>query len=95
VQKRAWLPRLASGEIMAAIAVTEPDFGSDVAGLRTMARPDGGGCRINGVKTWCTFAARAEVLMMLARTDPDRSKGHCGLSLFVVPKERGGAMGSS
>ena len=92
-QKRDWLPRLASGEIMAAIAVTEPDFGSDVAGLRTTARPDGGGWRINGVKTWCTFAARADVLMLLARTDPDRSKGHRGLSLFVVPKERGGGHG--
>jgi (2S)-methylsuccinyl-CoA dehydrogenase len=88
-QKHAWLPRLATGEIMSAIAVTEPDFGSDVAGLRVTARPDGDGWRINGVKTWCTFAARADVLMLLARTDPDRSKGHRGLSLFVVPKERG------
>ena len=88
-QKHHWLPLLASGEIMDAIAVTEPDFGSDVAGLRTSARPDGDGWRINGVKTWCTFAARADVLMLLARTDPDRSKGHRGLSLFVVPKQRG------
>ncbi len=88
-QKHEWLPRLASGELMAAIAVTEPDFGSDVAGLRVLAKPDGDGWRINGVKTWCTFAARADVLMLLARTDPDRSKGHRGLSLFVVPKDRG------
>ena len=44
---------------------------------------------INGVKTWCTFGARADVLMLLARTDPDRSKTHRGLSLFVVPKPRG------
>ena len=88
-QKHDWLPRLASGELMCAIAVTEPDFGSDVAGLRTTARADGDGWRINGVKTWCTFAARADVLMLLARTDPDRSKGHRGLSLFVVPKQRG------
>jgi (2S)-methylsuccinyl-CoA dehydrogenase len=92
-QKHTWLPRLASGEMMNAIAVTEPDFGSDVAGLRTTARPDGDGWRINGVKTWCTFAARADVLMLLARTDPDRSKGHRGLSLFVVPKERGAGHG--
>jgi (2S)-methylsuccinyl-CoA dehydrogenase len=88
-QKHTWLPRLASGELMAAIAVTEPDFGSDVAGLRMLAKPDGDGWRISGVKTWCTFAARADVLMLLARTDPDRSKGHRGLSLFVVPKDRG------
>jgi len=88
-QKHHWLRRLASGELMCAIAVTEPGFGSDVAGLRTTARADGDGWRINGVKTWCTFAARADVLMLLARTDPDRSKGHRGLSLFVVPKQRG------
>jgi (2S)-methylsuccinyl-CoA dehydrogenase len=87
-QKHQWLPRLASGEIMNAVAVTEPDFGSDVAGIKVSATPDGQGWRINGVKTWCTFAARADVLMLLARTDPDRSKGHRGLSLFVVPKER-------
>jgi (2S)-methylsuccinyl-CoA dehydrogenase len=85
-QKREWLPRLASGELMAAVAVTEPDYGSDVAGLKTMAARADGGWTITGVKTWCTFAARADVLMLLARTDPDRSKAHRGLSLFVVPK---------
>ncbi len=52
-------------------------------------RSDGDGWLINGVKTWCTFGARADVLMLLARTDPDRSKTHRGLSLFVVPKPRG------
>jgi (2S)-methylsuccinyl-CoA dehydrogenase len=88
-QKHDWLPRIASGEIMVAVAVTEPDFGSDVAALRVMATQDGDGWRINGVKTWCTFAARADVLMLLARTDAERSKAHRGLSLFVVPKERG------
>jgi (2S)-methylsuccinyl-CoA dehydrogenase len=93
-QKQAWLPKLATGEVMAAVAVTEPDFGSDVAGLKVTATPAEGsdgqaGYVINGVKTWCTFAARADVLMLLARTDPDRSKAHRGLSLFVVPKERG------
>ncbi len=88
-QKRTWLPRLARGEIMAAVAVTEPDFGSDVAGLKVTATPVENGWAINGVKTWCTFAARADVLMLLARTDPDRTKAHKGLSLFVVPKPRG------
>jgi len=87
-QKHHWLPKLASGELMAGIAVTEPDFGSDVANLRVAARADGDGWRINGVKTWATFAARADVLMVLARTDPDRAKGHRGLSLFIVEKER-------
>jgi len=93
-QKQAWLPRLASGEIMNAVAVTEPDYGSDVAGLKVTARPGPGpdgaaGYVINGVKTWCTFAARADVFMLLARTDPDPAKGHRGLSMFIVPKPRG------
>jgi (2S)-methylsuccinyl-CoA dehydrogenase len=92
-QKHAWLPRLASGEIMNAVAVTEPDFGSDAAGVKVTATPDGDGWRINGVKTWCTFAARADVLMLLARTNPDRSLGHKGLSLFIVPKEQGSGHG--
>jgi (2S)-methylsuccinyl-CoA dehydrogenase len=85
-QKRTWLPRLASGETLAAVAVTEPDYGSDVAGLATTATKVDGGWVINGTKTWCTFAARADVLMLLARTDPDRTKTHRGLSLFLVPK---------
>ncbi len=92
-QRRHWLPRLASGEELAAVAVTEPDFGSDVAGITTMAVPCEGGYLVNGTKTWCTFAARATVLMLLARTDPDRSKGHRGLSLLLVPKPVGDAKG--
>jgi (2S)-methylsuccinyl-CoA dehydrogenase len=85
-QKKTWLPRLASAEAMAAVAVTEPDFGSDVARIKVTATRTDGGWLVNGVKTWCTFGARADVLMLLARTDPDRSKIHRGLSLFVVPK---------
>jgi (2S)-methylsuccinyl-CoA dehydrogenase len=85
-QKQYWLPKLATAEVMGAVAVTEPDFGSDVAGVVTSAVPVEGGWMINGVKTWCTFAARADVLMLLARTDPDRTKAHRGLSLFLVEK---------
>ncbi|HXS34258.1 MAG TPA: acyl-CoA dehydrogenase family protein [Solirubrobacterales bacterium] len=92
-QKKEWLPKMASGELMVGIAVTEPDFGSDVASMRTTATRDGDGWRINGLKTWCTFGARADVYMLLARTDPDRSAGHKGLSLFIVPKERGSGHG--
>ncbi|MGO8872081.1 MAG: acyl-CoA dehydrogenase family protein [Acidimicrobiales bacterium] len=87
-QKQYWLPRLAAADVMGAVAVTEPDYGSDVAGVVTGATPVEGGWLINGVKTWCTFAARADVLMLLARTDPDRSKAHRGLSLFLVEKPR-------
>lgn len=97
-QKLEWLPKLATAEVMAAVAVTEPDYGSDVAGIKVTATPAAGpdgsdGYVINGVKTWCTFAARANVLMLLARTDPDRSKSHRGLSLFIVPKPQGDGHG--
>jgi (2S)-methylsuccinyl-CoA dehydrogenase len=92
-QKKRWLPRLARAEVLAAVAVTEPDFGSDVAGLNTTATKTNGGWLINGTKTWCTFAARANVLMLLARTDPDRAKAHRGLSLFLVEKPQGDSHG--
>jgi (2S)-methylsuccinyl-CoA dehydrogenase len=93
-QKHHWLPKLAAAEVMNAVAVTEPDYGSDVAGIKVTATPVGDGTwKINGVKTWCTFGARADVLMLLARTDPDRSAGHRGLSLFIVEKERGDSEG--
>ncbi|HWD53751.1 MAG TPA: acyl-CoA dehydrogenase family protein [Acidimicrobiales bacterium] len=92
-QKKHWLPRLASAEILAAVAVTEPDYGSDVANIVTAATRVDGGWVINGVKTWCTFAARADVLMLLARTDPDRSLAHRGISMFVVEKPRGDGHG--
>jgi len=97
-QKHEWLPKLASAVVLSAVAVTEPDYGSDVAGIKTTAvvaaGPNGeAGWLINGVKTWCTFGARANVLMLLARTDPDRSKAHRGLSLFIVPKPLGESHG--
>ena len=96
-QKQTWLPKLATTEVMAAVAVTEPDYGSDVASLKTTAtktsRDGVDGWVINGVKTWCTFGARANVLMLLARTNPDRSLAHRGLSLFIVPKPIGDAHG--
>jgi (2S)-methylsuccinyl-CoA dehydrogenase len=92
-QKSHWLPRLASAETLCAIAVTEPDFGSDVAGITTNATKVEGGWLINGAKTWCTFAARADVLVLLARSDPDRSLAHRGLSLFLVEKPQGDSHG--
>jgi (2S)-methylsuccinyl-CoA dehydrogenase len=85
-QKARWLPGIAAGEKMCGVMVTEPDYGSDVAGVKTTAVRDGDEWVLNGVKTWCTFAGKANYLLILARTDPDRSKGHRGLSLFVVEK---------
>ncbi|MFV1991854.1 MAG: acyl-CoA dehydrogenase family protein, partial [Acidimicrobiales bacterium] len=85
-QKEHWFPLIASAESMVGVAVTEPDYGSDVASIKVSATPTEGGWLINGVKTWCTFAGRADVLMLLARTDPDPTARHRGLSLFIVPK---------
>jgi (2S)-methylsuccinyl-CoA dehydrogenase len=90
-QKCQWLPRIAAGEIMVAISVTEPDTGSDVASVKVRAErcEQGGkaGYAISGAKAWCTFAGRANVIAMLTRTDPDPAKGAKGLSLFIVPKD--------
>ena len=93
-QKMSWLPRLATGEKLAAIAITEPDYGSNVAGLSLKAtKVDSnadGGWILNGAKTWCTFAGKADVMVVIARTEPDRGsnqkKDHRGLSMFLVEK---------
>ncbi len=91
-QKQHWLPRIASGELMVGISVTEPNVGSDVASLSCRAERatvDGqDGWVIEGAKSWCTFAGRADILAVLCRTNPDPSKGAKGLSLFIVPKPR-------
>ncbi len=90
-QKKKWLPPIASGELMVAISVTEPDVGSDVASIKCRAerrRVEGrDGFVLNGAKAWCTFAGRANVLALLARTNPDPALGARGLSLFVVEKD--------
>ena len=85
-QKQHWLPQLAVGEPLCAVAITEPDYGSDVAGVRLKATATDGGWILNGAKTWCTFGGKAGVLMVLARTNPDMSAGHRGLSMFLVEK---------
>ncbi|HYE38809.1 MAG TPA: acyl-CoA dehydrogenase family protein [Ramlibacter sp.] len=85
-QQAHWLPRLAAGDPLCAIAITEPDHGSDVAGLTLRATRVPGGWKLDGAKTWCTFAGKAGVLMVVARTDPDRALGHKGLSVLLVEK---------
>jgi (2S)-methylsuccinyl-CoA dehydrogenase len=84
-QKNQWLPSIASGETLVSVAVTEPNAGSDVASLRVTARPVAGGYVINGEKTWCTFAGRANVFILLARTGQPED-GAKGLTLFLVEK---------
>ncbi|MFO7155864.1 MAG: acyl-CoA dehydrogenase family protein [Pseudomonadota bacterium] len=84
-QKREWLPRLCSGEVLAAAAFTEPQAGSDAAAVRTRAQKNGNRYLVTGEKAWCTFANRANVLCTLVRTDPSQPK-HKGLSILLVPK---------
>lgn len=85
-QQAEWLPKLAAGDPLCAIAITEPDYGSDVAALQCRATRTTGGWQIDGAKTWCTFAGKAGVLFVVARTEPDKSLGHKGLSVFLVEK---------
>ena len=85
-QKAHWLPRLAAGDPLCAIAITEPDAGSDVASLTLKGTRTEGGWLLDGAKTWCTFAGKAGVLMVVTRTNPDRALGHRGLSLLLVEK---------
>jgi (2S)-methylsuccinyl-CoA dehydrogenase len=85
-QKSHWLPKIAAGNPLCAIAITEPDYGSDVASMKLKATAVEDGWVLNGAKTWSTFAGKAGVLLTLARTNPDPSLGHRGLSLFMVEK---------
>jgi (2S)-methylsuccinyl-CoA dehydrogenase len=87
-QKQEWLPKIASGEILPTAVFTEPNTGSDLASLSTRAVKDGDVYRITGQKTWITHAARADLMTVLARTNPNE-KGYRGLSMFLAPKPRG------
>ncbi len=87
-QKRQWLPKIASGEVLPTAVFTEPNTGSDLASLKTRAIRDGDTYRITGNKTWITHAARADVMTLLARTDPEEP-GYRGLSMFLAEKPRG------
>jgi (2S)-methylsuccinyl-CoA dehydrogenase len=87
-QKQEWLPRIASGEVLPTAVFTEPNTGSDLASLTTRAVRDGDVYRITGQKTWITHAARADLMTVLARTNPNE-KGYRGLSMFLAPKPRG------
>ena len=85
-QQNHWLPKLAKGEPLCGIAITEPDYGSDVASMRLKATQVEDGWLLNGAKAWSTFAGKSGVLLTLARTNPDLSLGHRGLSLFMCEK---------
>ncbi|UEL32329.1 acyl-CoA dehydrogenase family protein [Rhodococcus sp. C1] len=83
-QKHRWLPQLASGELLAGFALTEPDAGSDIASMRTVARREDDGWHLSGSKTYISNAKEADLVMLFAKTDP--SAGFRGITAFVVPK---------
>ncbi|MCL4134351.1 UNVERIFIED_CONTAM: hypothetical protein GTU68_022709 [Idotea baltica] len=87
-QKAKWLPGIASGEILPTAVFTEPNTGSDLGSLRTRAVKDGDVYKITGNKTWITHPVRADVMTLLARTDPD-TNNYSGLSMLLVEKPRG------
>lgn len=87
-QKQAWLPRIASGEVLPTAVFTEPDTGSDLGSLRTRAVRDEDGWTVHGNKTWITHAARSDVMTLLVRTNPE-SRSYDGLSMLLAPKPRG------
>lgn len=88
-QKAKWLPKMASGEIRGGLALTEPNAGTDLQALRTVARRDGDGYLINGTKTWISNALNASVFALLVKTDPAASPRYKGMSLFIVDKRAG------
>ncbi|MGZ4509254.1 MAG: acyl-CoA dehydrogenase family protein [Blastococcus sp.] len=83
-QRERYLPRLATGEIRATMALTEPDGGSDLQNMRTTARADGDGFVVNGTKMWITNARRAGLIALLCKTDPAASPAHTGMSILLV-----------
>ncbi len=88
-QKRAWLPKLAAGELIGAYGLTEPNSGSDAAALRTSAARDGDGYVLNGTKIWVTNGGIAGLFVIYARTDPAAPKAK-GISAFLVPRDTPG-----
>ncbi|HTE56306.1 MAG TPA: acyl-CoA dehydrogenase family protein [Kofleriaceae bacterium] len=89
-QKRRWLPGCASGELVTAIAMTEPGTGSDLAGITTSAVRDGDFYVLNGAKTFISNGILCDLCIVVARTDPDPNNAHRGMSLFVVEADTPG-----
>jgi (2S)-methylsuccinyl-CoA dehydrogenase len=87
-QRQYWLPKIASGEILPTAVFTEPNVGSDLGSVGTRAILDGDVYKVSGNKTWITHAARADMMTLLARTNPDQ-KGYRGLSMLLAEKPRG------
>lgn len=87
--KKEYLPKFASGELRGGIALTEPDAGTNLQGIRTRAEKDGDDYVINGSKMWITNSMKGNILAVLVKTDPKAEPAHKGMSLVLVPKEAG------
>jgi alkylation response protein AidB-like acyl-CoA dehydrogenase len=92
-QKNEWLPKLASGEVRGGLALTEPDAGTDLQGIRMTARREGEHYVINGTKTWITNGIEGSCVALLVKTDPNAEPRHKGMSLFIAPKMTGFTVG--
>lgn len=85
-QKAYWLPKFASGEMRGGLGLTEPDAGSDLQGIRTVAKRSGDKYIVNGTKTWISNAIEGHCVALLVKTDPDAVPRHRGMSMLIVPK---------
>ncbi len=92
-QKAKWLPRMASGEIRGGLALTEPDAGTDLQGIRMTARREGDHYVVNGTKTWISNGIHGHVFALLVKTDPEAEPRHRGMSLFIADKRPGFRVG--
>jgi alkylation response protein AidB-like acyl-CoA dehydrogenase len=88
-QRQRYLPRMATGELRATMALTEPRGGSDLAHLTTSATADGDSWVINGAKTWISNARRSDLIALMCRTDPEATPAHTGISILLVEKTDG------
>jgi long-chain-acyl-CoA dehydrogenase len=89
-QKKQWLPRLVSGETITAIAMTEPGTGSDLQSIRTSAKKDGNHYVVNGSKTYITNGQNADLILVVAKTDPDAKPAYKGMSIILIESDREG-----
>ncbi len=92
-QKAKWLPAMASGEIRGGLALTEPDAGTDLQGIRMTAKRDGDDYVINGTKTWISNGIKGSVFALLVKTDPEADPRYKGMSLFIADKREGFRVG--
>src|SRR5215813_8746723 len=88
-QKETWLPRFAAGELRGGLALTEPDCGTDLQAIRTVARRQGADYLVNGTKTWISNGIHGQIFALLVKTDPTAEPRHKGMSMLLAEKGPG------